>query len=312
MPSIRSGFYLIDKPPRRQQWSTSGRSLKPVVVVHTAESGNDLTGSDERAENVANFIRTRTGAGSYHYIGDRDSIIPMIPPAYQAFGDGTGSNRFAIHISLAMNANIWPSLSKTHRDQYVETAAHMAHMAGLYFKSKGLGMPRPVRLSKAASNAATASGFISHANRDPARRSDPGRGFPWQQFLTRYQQLATGQPAGAGIGSTGTIKTVDYRVRELQAIIGAYQDNLFGPETERKLRALPWFGYAKKFDQTVAARLTSRHSVIGWLQKWISAEPQFNLQPDGIFGSATHETVKKYFGHEGIVAGDSLIWVCIK
>jgi hypothetical protein len=179
--------YLEDHPPARTQFHR-WRRAEPTgcIVVHTAESILDLAGDDSGAESVARFISRRTdAAGSYHLIGDRDSIIHLIPFGWEAFGDGTGSNPYAIHISLAMRAADWPHLSAAHRVQLVGTAVAMADMAAAWLEDvHGITVPAR-RITRAESNFGE-SGFISHAERDPGRRTDPGPGFPWAEFLDRY------------------------------------------------------------------------------------------------------------------------------
>ncbi|MEL6983709.1 MAG: N-acetylmuramoyl-L-alanine amidase, partial [Actinomycetota bacterium] len=111
MAIVRDGIYLEDNPPARSQFRVGRRDpVKSVIVVHTAESGTDLSGPDAKAEGVASFIRGRSDAGSYHLIGDSDSIIQLIRFDNEAFHDRTGSNRWAIGISLAMNAADWSGL----------------------------------------------------------------------------------------------------------------------------------------------------------------------------------------------------------
>ncbi len=190
--AVRPGFYLEDHPPKRArgQFRVGRRAkVKPVIVVHTAESGTDLEGPDLKAENVARFIRTRSNAGSYHLIGDADSIIQLVDFGNEAYGDGTGSNPWAIHISLAMNAADWPTLTPARRDEFIDSAARMAMIAGDWLITQGLERPAAQWLTKAESDMTNATGFISHARRDPTRRSDPGKHFPWPEFLIRYKQL---------------------------------------------------------------------------------------------------------------------------
>ncbi|MEM7272705.1 MAG: N-acetylmuramoyl-L-alanine amidase [Actinomycetota bacterium] len=207
--TLRKGIYLEDNTPLRDrgQFRVGRRSkVRSVIVVHTAESGTDQTGPDPKAENVARFIRDRSDAGSYHLIGDADSIIQLVRFENEAFQDGTGSNEWAIGISLAMNAEDWPTLPAERRSQFVDTAAQMAAIAAGWLTSQGLPAPAPRLLTKAESNNLTASGFISHARRDPTRRSDPGTGFPWDDFFTEYVSLLA--PA--------TTPTVDAVTKELQ------------------------------------------------------------------------------------------------
>jgi len=180
-------YYLLDHPPARSQFRTTRRADPTgCIVAHTAESMLDVIDPDTGAENVARFISRRTdAAGSYHRIGDRDSIVPMMPFSYEAFHDGTGSNRWSIGISLAMRAAEWPKLDGMHRHQLVVTMAKMAAEAAQWLKAEhGVTVPAR-RITKAQSNAGW-SGFIAHGERDPGRRSDPGPGFPWDAFLIEY------------------------------------------------------------------------------------------------------------------------------
>jgi hypothetical protein len=209
-------------------------------LVHTAESPLDLNGPDAGAEGVASFISRRTdAAGSYHLIGDRDSIVPMVPLSYEAFGDGTGSNPWAIHLSLAMHAADWPSLSTGHRDELLDTLAQMAAIAAEWLWREHRVRLHPRRLTKAESDAGLA-GFIAHGDRDPGRRSDPGPGFPWALFLDRYAARA-GEPRPNG-GTTMPDRTK--QISDWQGVLLSYgaelgstgpggdgRDGDFGPRT---------------------------------------------------------------------------------
>ena len=207
---IRDGIYLEDNPPARSQFRVGRRDpVKPVIVVHTAESGTDTEGPDPKAENVARFIRRRSTAGSYHLLGDADSIIQLVRFENEAYGDRTGSNRWAIHISLAMNAGDWPSLPPERRDALTRTAAWMARYAADWLQANGHGRPPPVLLSKQESDRRDASGFISHARRDPTRRTDPGPAFPWEQFFDYYRN---------GDTTMATINVPDPHVVQIQEI----------------------------------------------------------------------------------------------
>lgn len=193
LPVVRPGIYLEDNPPtgryRQYRPRDLSKGLRPVIVVHTAEWRTDFEGPDPSAESCAAWIVRRTDAGCYHILGDADSVIQLAPFHAAAYHDGTGSNDWSIGISLAMQAGTWTQLTEARRRQFVRTAAVMAAWAGRWYNSRGLGFPDPVRLTKAQSNARTASGFIAHGDRDPGRRSDPGADFPWSDFLTLYAGL---------------------------------------------------------------------------------------------------------------------------
>ena len=182
--------YLIDHPPARRQYRSSRRAEPSgVIVCHTAENATDLDDEDTGAEAVARFIAGRTdAAGSYHQLGDRDSIIQLVPFSYEAFHDGTGSNRHSIGISLAMRASAWPLLDQADRDAYVATMARMARNAADWLAAEH-GIAVPVTHLTRAQSDARKPGFIGHGERDPGRRSDPGSGFPWRQFLDTYARL---------------------------------------------------------------------------------------------------------------------------
>lgn len=185
--SVTPGIYLLLNPPARSQWRSRGTtSVRPVIVVHTAESAGTAVVPDLRAESTANFIRTRSTPGCYHIIGDTDSIIQLVSFSEAAFHDGTGSNDWSIGISLAVRAADWTTLDVATRDQLVVVMAQMAAIAAEYLETQGLTAPTAVLLTKAESDLPDASGFISHALRDPTRRTDPGADFPWSQFFHEY------------------------------------------------------------------------------------------------------------------------------
>lgn len=186
---MATGIYLVDNPPVRSQYRSPRREQPSgVIVVHTAESFPDETGPDTGAENVANFIRTRTNAGSYHDLADSDSTIRLVRYSDEAFGDATGSNPHAYHVSAATQAAKWDQLG----DQWVRaTVRNMAAAVAAYatWLRQQRGIVIPARRVTRAQSEDRLPGFISHAERDPARRTDPGAGFPWGTFFSDYEQI---------------------------------------------------------------------------------------------------------------------------
>lgn len=186
-PQRRQGIYLEQNPPNRPQFRVGRRDpgIRPVITVHTTESRL------APAANVAKFIANRDTPGSYHLVGDPAQIIQLVRFENEAFHDGTGSNRWSIGIALAMDANEWETLPKDspRRRGLINVAAHMALDAAQWLTRQGLQPPAPIHLEKRASELTTATGFISHARRDPTRRSDPGEHFPWTEFLDTYADL---------------------------------------------------------------------------------------------------------------------------
>lgn len=246
--TFRPGVYLHANPPKRKrgQFTVGRRSVpKPVIVIHTAESKTDRAGDDPTAESVARWTVKRNTPGSYHLIGDRDSIIQLVDYANEAYHDGTGSNRWSIGMSLAMRAKDWPTLTPEHREQFIFTAATMAVHAARWLESNGYGTPAAKFLTRAESEQPNASGFISHGRRDPKRRTDPGVDFPWNDFLAAYTALLKGQahtipsPEGATTVSETNVKAIQQALveaGEASKVGGNYVDGDLGPTTTSDIK----------------------------------------------------------------------------
>lgn len=178
--------WLDTHPPARSQ-QRKPRREKPsgVIVVHTAENTPDTVALDGGAEAVANFIRNREDPGSYHDLCDSDSCINLVGYANEAFHDGTGSNPHSYSVSGATKAEFWPLAPKAWRDGCVREMAHASARYAKWIRHER-GIIIPARRITRAQSVAKLPGFISHAERDPARREDPGEFFPWEQFLDEY------------------------------------------------------------------------------------------------------------------------------
>ncbi|HTM85351.1 MAG TPA: N-acetylmuramoyl-L-alanine amidase, partial [Mycobacterium sp.] len=163
------------RSPRRQQ-------VRPVIVVHTAENLPDTVATDGGAEAVAGFISRRTDPGSYHSLVDSDSLVRLVRYTDEAWHDGTGSNPWSLGLSIATTAAWWPLAPRAWRDGAVEQAAQEAARMARFVHAETGAVVQPQRITRAQSENG-GSGFISHAERDPKRRTDPGAAFPWAQFL---------------------------------------------------------------------------------------------------------------------------------
>lgn len=180
--------YLVAHPPKQTQFRPRRDTPTGLIVVHTAESAPDTLGPDTGCDNVARFIQGRSDFGSYHWLADSDSRLQLIPYPMVAYGDGTGSNEIAIHVSLATQAARWSTLPDGWTDAAVKQVAAAAADAAKWVK-KTHGITVPARRVTRAESDQRKPGFISHAERDPARRSDPGKDFPWPLFLAEFRRL---------------------------------------------------------------------------------------------------------------------------
>lgn len=190
--------YLQTRPLARDQYRTNrrghrgtGRTVTGCIVVHTAESVMDTVGPDTGAENVASWMTRRDTPGSYHDLADSDSTIHLVSYRSEAYQDGTGSNPWALSLSFALGYLDWARMSEARRAAFIEQGAQAAaRQARFVYATEGIRIPAR-RISRADSERGL-PGFISHAERDPARRKDPGNAagqFPWARFLARFEEL---------------------------------------------------------------------------------------------------------------------------
>jgi hypothetical protein len=186
--------YLDDHPPVRSQFRDPRRqSVSGVVVVHTAESVMDMVGPDTGAEGVAHFITVRDTPGSYHELVDSDSYINVVRWTCEAFHDGTGSNPHSFGLSFACRTTDWATMGDAKVTAFLERGAQRAAAYARWCRTQhGIIIPS-TRITRDESDRKV-PGFISHGQRDPGRRTDPGQEFPWALFLARFKALTDGVP----------------------------------------------------------------------------------------------------------------------
>lgn len=186
--------YLRTHPQALHQFRSPRRDRPTgLVCIHTAESILDTIGPDTGAENVADWMTRRTNYGSYHDLVDADSALQLVEYGDEAFHDGTGSNPYSLSISFALRASDWPRLSPAKRRAFLQQGAVAFARQQAWLRAHGYPTT-PLRRVTRAQSSAGAAGFISHAERDPARRTDPGPGFPWDEFFDHCRAALAGTP----------------------------------------------------------------------------------------------------------------------
>lgn len=194
------GFLNTRKLASPQYRSPRRNKVTGAIAVHTAESVLDSIGPDTGAENVADWMTRRTDPGSYHDLVDSDSIVNLVDYGDEAFHDGTGGNRWSLGLSFACRTTDWAGMSDKQRRGFITNGAKAAARMAAYVKAE-TGVVVPAKRITAAQYRAGQPGFVSHAELDPGRRSDPGNKagqFPWDDFLaefaTQYAALTGGKP----------------------------------------------------------------------------------------------------------------------
>lgn len=195
--------YLREHPNPVSRGYTSPRRSEPsgVAVVHTAENVPDYVAFDGGAEAVAHYETIRTTPGSYHDLVDSDSAINLVRYEDAAWHDATGTNHHSYGVSIATRADVWPLAPAAWRAGAVEQAAQAAARYARWLHARN-GTVIPARRITAAEARNRVPGFISHAELDPGRRTDPGAEFPWDTFLARYAELVADLLGGGEVPTT--------------------------------------------------------------------------------------------------------------
>lgn len=210
--------YLIENPPHQRQFRERGTNPSGVFVIHTAESTPDWVGPDTGAEAVARFIQGRSDFGSYHWLADSDSIVHLVPLHLQAYGDGTGSNSHAIHVSAATQAAKWDDATPEWRRETVQNMAAAAARSSRWLK-KEHGITVPARKITKAQSDQRVPGLLAHGDRDPKRRTDPGKDFPWDFFLETFEDLMNPEKETPGITAVFAANGEEARRQALRVVM---------------------------------------------------------------------------------------------
>jgi hypothetical protein len=183
-------IYLVDHPPKRRQYYGNRRKqVTGSIVLHDAECAAVFKlNQDNAAESVAKFISIRSDAGSYHSIVDSDSIVRVGSYEWEMFHEGTGGNSWSLGLSFACNTKVWTTAPAWWLDAIIVNGAQEAYNMAMWVKETA-GVNVPAIHISAEQYRAGQPGFVSHAQLDTGRRSDPGKDFPWAVFLEKYRRL---------------------------------------------------------------------------------------------------------------------------
>ncbi|MFV0525892.1 MAG: hypothetical protein ACK5RL_15500 [Acidimicrobiales bacterium] len=229
------GIYLEEHPPAVPQYRAVRRAaVTGAIVLHTAEVPADLTPPDTGAERVASFIASRTTSGSYHSVVDSDSVVRVGRYEWEMFHEGTGGNRWSLGLSFACEAAQWPVLP----ERWVlgalgRGAAEAANMARWVYATVGVTIP--ARWISAADYRNGRPGFVGHGQLDPGRRSDPGLGFPWSEFLDAYAAAVRGTLTAGSIMEEYDVPPLAFHqaMADLDQLYLAYRGTLPGDQERR-------------------------------------------------------------------------------
>ena len=228
--------------------------IVPVIVIHTAESGVDLTGKDTKAEAVVNYITHRTNHGSYHRISDRDSRHRLVDFGDEAFHCRGRVNHWSIGIASAIDAEAWPELDHVDRAAYINNLADDCVDAIEYFEAAGLTYDNQLLARQdlgewaggrfvrtpAAENGEV-SGLIGHGHIDYTRRTDPGVRFPWNDLLAAIDARRARPSFAEKVEQTRSVRSLQLAINIEAARYGTFDpvalDGAYGPKTAAALAA---------------------------------------------------------------------------
>jgi N-acetylmuramoyl-L-alanine amidase len=207
-PYSRWGYWgipdALPQPPR-------------VITVHTAENSPDLIGADGGAEAVARFFATTSRRASVHKVIDSDSVVDLLPDTHRAI-----HSRLAWRDSLSFEISYraaWWGRNPTYETRLLTKAAEICRA---WVTVHGI-VARRINLAQYQRGE---SGFIAHADLDPARRTDPGPRFPWAAFLAMVREKEEDMLSRGDRNND---------VAVLQRLLARYRDLL----PEREQRELP-------------------------------------------------------------------------
>ncbi len=225
-------FYLLDNENKQAKERPNGKwgwyytTMKyPIqgIVVHTAEGGRN-------AINIAKYLAKTPRPASAHVVINDVDIVDLLPDDHTAF-HCRGSNSKSLGLEIAYHAADWgkdPEYEKACMELSAKWCADKAKLHDI-----------PIRKVTKTEWDAGVKGFISHAENDPDRRTDPGANFDWVLFMKMIQNHMGPQPTkiydfskvpswdGNEIKVTSPMMKSDY-IKQLQEKLGIGSDGIYG------------------------------------------------------------------------------------
>jgi len=157
---------LRDNGKQGNYYPTRSKDIQGIVV-HTAEGGRSAVG-------IAKYLSTTDRTASAHVVIDDKEIVELVPDDFTAF-HCRGSNSKSLGLEIAYFADKWGE------DPVYEEAVIALSASWCAEKADAHNIPMK-RVTIDEWNAGK-KGFISHAECDPSRRTDPGANFDWDKFF---------------------------------------------------------------------------------------------------------------------------------
>ena len=258
---------------RGQYYPTRSKQIQGIVV-HTAEGG-------KKAVNIAKYLSTTDRTASAHVVIDDEEIVELVPDDFTAF-HCRGSNSKSLGLEIAYFAGKWGE------DPVFEEAVIALSASWCAEKAKLYDIPME-RVTIDEWNAGK-KGFISHAECDPGRRTDPGANFDWDKFFAYMK------------GMVDTVEEYDDVDTEFEEA-----------EEEKKETQIYDFSVVPKWPGRLFKRnapLIRGKDVSDWQkavglsgdgiyggkseQRCIAFQKEHGLKPDGIVGKITWDTSFAY------------------
>lgn len=221
-----------------KSWTKGRQEKVRVIVIHSTE-GHEHT---RAAEDGASYDQRRTDGTSTHYFVDPDTAVQCVYTTDTAHTARRKGNRIGIQYELCGKAG--QSAAQWDDDASNAILRRAAKIAAVDAKRYGI----PIRKLSPEEVRAGKSGFCGHVDitkafpEDRGSHTDPGKNFPWTEFLTLVLAASAVTPApsvpypGKPVkrGDKGaTVKTVQKRLTVKSYVTVA--DGEFGAKTETQV-----------------------------------------------------------------------------